>query len=212
MITNIRWNNRQLSPHRTLTKFETAVEVTSRSASPDFSKLRPGESEKHLPPSVKERATDNDRITFTNGYTVEERSSDSGSDESGALYFRSPEGETEILDRGYHFIHADRETDYQPAVYSRNLPDQDVTWQQSFPEEGGMKLRVVDEDRGVSMSYPDFTISPQGELSSSAYSSLTGGEKVEARLEGKALVMQAGDTQFAVVPPVPAEWFLSQNG
>ena len=106
----------------------------------------------------------------------------------------------------------DEDTDFQPAVYSKGkLPQtgSELTWQQSLPEEGGMKLKAVGLDFHERQKYPDFTISPEGELSASAYSQLSKGKEVSAKMDGEALVMQAGDVEFAVVPPVPAQWFLS---
>ena len=190
------WRDRNLAPHKTLKKFEVAVEKKSS---------RPG----------KERITHNDRITFSNGYAIEERSAQNGSDESGVLYFKSPQGDTTAADCSYSYIHADEDTDFQPAVYSRgNLPQTggELIWQQSFPEEGGMKLKAVGLDFGERQKYPDFTISPEGELSASAYSQLSKGNEVIAKMDGDALVMQAGDVEFAVTPPVPAQWFLASEG
>ena len=189
MITNIRWMDRELSSHKTIKKFETAVETAE-----------------HNPSPANERATNNDRITFSNGYSIEERSYKTGLDESGVLYFKSPEGKTAASDQGFHFIEADGATDYQPAVYSKAISGTDETWQQSFPEEGGMTFKLAEPD----FYHPEFSISPDGKLSATAYNDLTGkNEPVEAHMDGKALVTQSGDSQFAVVPPVPAEWFLS---
>jgi len=202
-MNRIVWTDRGMGAHRSIKKFEYAKEHT---VAPDFGSLKPGEHAQH---ETKTRDTDNDRITFSNGFTVEEHSYESGLDESGVLHLKSPQGETELVDRSFSYIHTnDRSEELEPMVISRveTYPGNIVEWEQTFPKEGGMRFRPeAGSDR---FTMPTFNISPEGDLSASLYSQVSGGNPVEARVEGQALVAKSGDFEFGIAPPIPAEWFL----
>jgi hypothetical protein len=209
-MKTIVWKPRgSMAHHRSVSKFEIAEEHTTRKPVPGFSQLKPGQSQRVVTDdSVKISSTNNDRITFANGATIHESSTETGVSESGVLTRKSPGGDEVALDESYAWIDQDFEEGFQPAIYFK-VQDQfgDYNeWKQSFPEEGGMRLTPPSADDGPGL--PSFQLTPDGKLTAEIETYDFETRKMEARMEGEALVAKDGNFQFGIAPPVPMEWLI----
>lgn len=214
-MKTIAWKPRgSMSQHKTVKEWALAEEHTTKDPAPGFETLKPGESRRVIhDDSVQIKGTNNDRLTFSSGASIEEHSSESGLSESGVLTRKAPDGSESVVDGGHAYIDYDADADdFQPAIFF-NVQDQfgDYNlWKQSFPKEGGMTLTPPDSDDGLGLC--SFQLSPDGKLTAEYRNYEFETEKMEARQVGDALVARDGKFEFGIAPPVPMDWLMPGEG
>lgn len=143
--------------------------------------------------------TQDDRLEFKNGGSVEDLPGESG------LLVTAPDGsQTQV--KGW----VDRDDQGQPVIYTRTyVAEQEewMDWKQSFPEQGGMIMERLPERGEADRSVSIFESGRVSVLSAQDYGYDL---NYNGRLDGKALVLQNDHRGEAVVPAVPFEWVLTR--
>lgn len=201
MTSSSIWHNASKHSHPSIRSLQTRQEVTTHEpeGQPNFSQMQPGESvsfDLHTPPPT-ERWTNDDRIEFKNGGSIQDKEGESG------LLITSPEGETfEAL--GWIDLH----TENGPTVNFRTKDQWDdyVDWEQTFPSEGGT---VITQE--AYSQEPDIilTVGADGTVSGTDDEIIP--TDVPAQRQGPAIVFNEpwGPPNTAVSPPVPLDWIVS---
>jgi hypothetical protein len=148
------------------------------------------------PPKVEERWTVDNRITFQNGGTIEDKENE------GGLLITTPDGERV---EAHGWVDPDRETG-EPVVHFRTKDAygdmQD--WEQTFPSEGGTVIRMEDDDADDTL----LSVAPDGSVTGQLDGII--GDKVAAERQGPVLVFDEWSGKTAVSPPVPLDWVLAK--
>ena len=197
------WKSWNPKGHNSIKQIASKVtERTTTTPAVDASSLKPGESLRFREASstVKEFHTNDDRIDFRNGGSVEDKPNESG------LLITKPDGSTYEVDGNLN-------TDTGEPVLHFHTDDGTgdlLRWEQTFPEEGGTELYLNDERLYLDpddLTDANILMDKNGDISARKYRS---GHDIPAERHGDVVAFEGayGD-KMGVKPPVPLEWLIS---
>ena len=198
-----RWASASPCTNHATLKGHSQRQIVETQLPPSIARLQPGESMTYSTTVAEPKVswTQDDRLEFCNGGTIEDKPKE------GGLLITSAEGKA-------HEVPGWIEMDYeaqQPKVFFKSYDreqDEWVTWEQSFPAAGGttverspdrsdepQRLIHVQSDGRVQVEATDWEASPV---------------QLNSSLQGQAIVMEGSGQGEALVPAVPLEWVLSR--